>query len=193
MIIIGVLAVDMLTKFLLVPLDANNKVDNSKAITTSLIGNLLWLFPSVNDGAGFSMLSGKTILLIVLSIVFVVALTTFDFVKPQKSKLYNVAIALIFSGAVGNLIDRLAFGGHVRDFIYFKFINFPVFNIADMALTFGIICLLVWLIFVQGKNKKLDEEKIEQNTENDKVAEKNNSDKQVENQAYSSDANGEAV
>ena len=156
LIIIGVLAVDMLTKFLLVPLDDNNCVnDVGLSYRKSLIGNLLWLFPSVNSGAGFSILSGKTILLIVLSFIFVVSLTTFDFIKPQKSRLYKVAVALIFGGAVGNLIDRLAFGGHVRDFIYFKFINFPVFNVADMALTFGIICLLVWLIFIQGKNKTL--------------------------------------
>ena len=161
LIIICVLAVDMLTKFLLVPLDANNQVDFSKAKTASLLGDLLWLYPSVNDGAGWSFLSGHTVLLIVLSIIFIIALTVFDFVKPQKSKLYKVAIALIFGGAVGNLVDRLAFGGNVRDFIYFKFINFPVFNVADMALTFGIICLLVWLIFFQGKNQKTENEDAE--------------------------------
>lgn len=153
LITIGVLAVDMLTKFLLVPLDEANKVDHSKANVASLIGDVLWLYPETNDGAGWSFFSGQTVLLIVLSIIFIVALTIFDIVKPQKSKLYKVAIALVFGGAVGNLVDRLAFGGNVRDFIYLKFINFPVFNVADMALTFGIICLLVWILFFQGKNK----------------------------------------
>ena len=54
------------------------------------------------------------------------------------------------AGAIGNLIDRILFG-YVRDFIYLKFINFPVFNIADMALTFGIILLLLYIIFYTTK------------------------------------------
>lgn len=186
LIIILVLAVDMLTKFLLVPLDASNNIDTSKSVSKSLIGNFLWLYPSLNDGAGFSILSGKAIFLIVLTIVFIVMLFIYDLLKPQKSKLYNIAIGLIFAGAFGNLIDRLAFGGVVRDFIYFKFINFPVFNIADMALTFGIICFLVWFLFLQ---KKQQSKEVVENKENI-VNEQNNLEKN--NSIYKSDAsNGE--
>ena len=158
----------MLTKYLLVPLNSANEVDNSRAVRQSLIGEVLWLWPETNSGAGFSMFSGKTVFLIVITFVFLIALSVYDIViRPQKSKLYNIAIALVAGGAIGNLFDRLAFGGKVRDFIYFKFINFPIFNVADMALTFGIICLIIWLIFFQLK-KPAQEQNLQKIVENDK-------------------------
>ena len=166
LIVFAVILADMLTKFLLVPLDSANNVDNSKVSPQSLIGDVLWLYPSTNSGAGFSILDGKTILLVVISIIFILGLVCFDFAKPQKSKLYNCSIALIFSGAIGNLIDRLAFGGKVRDFLYFKFINFPIFNVADMALTFGIACILIWIIFFHNKNNDL-KKNLEEHAQNE--------------------------
>ena len=168
-IILFVVGIDMLTKFLLVPLNSSNEVDNSRAIKQSLLGEVLWLWPETNTGAGFSMLSGQTIFLIVITFLFLIALAVYDIVlKPQKSKLYNTAVALVAGGAVGNLFDRLAFGGKVRDFIYFKFINFPIFNVADMALTFGIICLIVWFIFFELKKSKQEQnsQKVAENGQN---------------------------
>lgn len=65
-----------------------------------------------------------------------------------------MGFSLVFGGAVGNLIDRL-FLGYVRDFIALDFINFPVFNIADMCLCAGVIVLLVFFLFLYPKyNKK---------------------------------------
>lgn len=173
LIVFVVIGLDMLTKFLLVPLDVNNNVDITKVHGQSLIGDFLWYQPTTNSGAGFSILEGKTLLLVILSLVFIAGFVFFDLYFNKKSKFYNAAFGLVFGGAIGNLIDRIAFGGKVRDFIYFKFINFPVFNIADMALTIGILCLLIWFVIPQKRQN--NENKIElTNDENLENNQKNN-------------------
>ena len=147
LIVFVVILADMLTKFLLVPED--------KSIWNEivLIPEILTFTPAQNTGAGFSLLEGKQWLLIIITVVFLIFMTIFDISFQKKSKLFGVATALIVSGALGNLIDRVCFN-YVRDFIYLKFINFPVFNIADMAITFGIVILMIYIIFYSTKPEK---------------------------------------
>ena len=146
MIVAIVLTLDLITKSILV------NSDESLWQNYVLIDGVLVLMPSKNFGAGFSLLSGKTWLLISLTIIFVVLFSAFNFMYQKKSKLYGVASALILTGAIGNLIDRLAFG-YVRDFIYLQFINFPIFNVADISLTFGVILLVIYILFYSSKSK----------------------------------------
>ena len=138
-IIAVVLLADMLTKFFIV-----NEV--------SLIDGVLAITPTKNYGAGFSILTGQTWLLISFTLVFLVGIVIFDVLFKQKSTLFGIATGLIVAGSLGNLIDRLAFG-YVRDFIYLQFINFPVFNVADMALTFGVILLAIYILFFFDKKQ----------------------------------------
>ena len=56
-------------------------------------------------------------------------------------------MTLLAAGGIGNFIDRLILG-YVRDFLYFKAINFPVFNVADSYVTIGIIMLIILILFV---------------------------------------------
>ena len=58
-----------------------------------------------------------------------------------------ITCTLLVSGAVGNFIDRVRFG-YVRDFIYFKLINFPVFNVADCYVTVSVALLIILILFV---------------------------------------------
>lgn len=106
---------------------------------------------SHNTGAGFSILENKVWLLILLSFVFLAFLCVFDYFQKNKSNLYKISMCLIFSGAFGNLIDRI-FLGYVRDFLYVELINFPIFNVADSFLTIGVILLCIFLLF-GDKNK----------------------------------------
>lgn len=105
-----------------------------------------------NTGAAWSILEGKQILLILISVVmlFFIYNMTFSF---EKSKFNNFAFGLLFSGVFGNLIDRV-FYGYVRDFLSFKLFNysFPVFNIADMAIVIGVLLLIVSSIKGEIKN-----------------------------------------
>lgn len=86
-----------------------------------------------NTGAGFGILQGKTLLLIIFNIAALAILIYFYF-STTKTKISRTGLLLIISGAAGNLIDRI-FLGYVTDFISFSF--WPAFNIADSAITVG--------------------------------------------------------
>ncbi len=108
-----------------------------------------------NTGAAFSMFSNATVFLLILSIICLLLYFSFEYLTMENKRGYTfyVATALMVGGTLGNLIDRIAFG-YVRDFIKLEFIDFPIFNIADCALTIGVILLVIWLLFLEGKEKK---------------------------------------
>lgn len=111
-----------------------------------------------NTGAAFSMLSDSTGILSIVSIVFCVGVLLYWYKKKPASTLLRLSLCLLFAGAFGNAIDRI-FRGFVVDFISTAFMNFPVFNIADIAITFGAALLIIYFIFFDK-----DEENGENNT-----------------------------
>lgn len=172
-----VIFVDLLTKSLIVRVDELGNVVSSQTV---LIPGVLVIYPTLNSGAGFSMLSGKTIFLIVITILFLIALICFDIFFKKKSIIFGISTALIFGGAVGNLVDRIMFQ-KVRDFIYLQFINFPVFNVADISLTFGVILLAIYVIFIAEKSKKTNDTQSQNNCAKlEKATTNQNSDNSVE-------------
>ncbi len=97
----------------------------------------LYLTHAQNTGASFSILQGKNILLTILAIV-VLFIVIYVFYKEKNTKV-RIIIAFFSAGLVGNLIDRLIFGS-VTDFIDFRI--WPIFNIADSAITLSVIALI---------------------------------------------------
>tara|TARA_Y100000589_G_scaffold310834_1_gene329602 strand:- start:17749 stop:18207 length:459 start_codon:yes stop_codon:yes gene_type:complete len=93
-----------------------------------------------NDGAAFNILSGNRIFLSTISIFSSFTLLYIILVKPLKP-LSKYGLSFILAGSVGNGIDRILYG-YVIDFIKLNYINFPVFNIADLAINIGVIILL---------------------------------------------------
>lgn len=91
-----------------------------------------------NSGIAFGFLEDGGALLIVGAVLAVIALGVF-FVTHSGRSLVWLPTGLLLGGAVGNLIDR-ADKGSVTDFL--KFPNFPAFNVADIAITFGVIALI---------------------------------------------------
>lgn len=153
-VILLVVAVDLVSKALIVP------QDESVWAEVPVIADLVVISPTRNKGAGFSSFYGQTTLLVVLTVIFLLGITTFDVLSKQKSKLYVVSSGLIIAGAIGNFVDRILFG-YVRDFIYFKIINFPVFNVADISLTIGVVLMFVYIIFFSSKkDEKSKEQKV---------------------------------
>ena len=137
-----VLGLDQLTKFLVYG-----------TASRSIIGNLLWFESTLNTGVAFSMFEGKSILFFVIAMIAsVILIYVICSKKWLKTKLEKISIGLLLGGTIGNAIDRLVFGG-VRDFIYLKFINFAIFNVADMAITIGAILFCVSLIFLRDRKK----------------------------------------
>jgi signal peptidase II len=122
------------------------------------LGEKLELIPSIieliyvrNTGAAWSILSGHKIFFILVAIIASIALAFFIWKNFEKSKLLIVALSLILTGALGNLLDRI-FHGFVIDWIQLAFINFPIFNGADIFLTCGAGLFLIDVFFDERKN-----------------------------------------
>lgn len=105
-----------------------------------------------NTGAAYGMFGGNTIILSIVSILFIVAFVIFDIYNHSNNWWYILGIGFIISGAIGNLVDRL-FLGYVRDFISLRLFSF-VFNLADLFITVGVICFAIYLIISTAKDKK---------------------------------------
>lgn len=113
-----------------------------------IVRNIFHLTLVFNRGAAFGMFARNSGLFIIVS-TFVTLLIIISFIRHLSSRSlhrYRIPLLIILGGTVGNLVDRLRFG-FVIDFIDFRV--WPVFNIADIAITTGAI-LLVWRIFKSG-------------------------------------------
>jgi signal peptidase II len=91
-----------------------------------------------NTGVAFSMFSGGGTLLVVFAVIATIALLGFFFAHAERPLAW-LPTGLLLGGAVGNLIDRVR-DGAVTDFV--KFTAWPAFNVADIAITFGVLTLL---------------------------------------------------
>lgn len=123
---------------------------NSQKIV--VIPNLFEFVFVKNTGAAYGIFGESTVMLSVVSILFIIGFVLFDIFNHKNDWLYIFGIGLILSGAIGNLVDRL-FLGYVRDFISIKLFSF-VFNLADLFITAGVICFLVYLLISLIKEKK---------------------------------------
>ena len=102
-----------------------------------------------NYGAAFNLFSGSRIFLSLISILFSIILIYIILRKNSSNIIELYAYSLILGGSVGNGIDRI-FNGFVIDFINLNFINFPVFNIADLSINIGFL-LIIYCIFINSK------------------------------------------
>ncbi len=113
-----------------------------------LIEDVFELHYLENRGAAFGMLQGRQIFLLLLTIVFLIIICYIFYKMPSEKKyipLYIVGV-MICSGAIGNMIDRVR-QQYVVDFLYFKWINFPIFNVADCYVTIAAFLLFFLVLF----------------------------------------------
>lgn len=94
-----------------------------------------------NTGAGFGVLQGFNLGLIFFSILVIGIIFYYYNQIDVKERLLVFATAFVLGGALGNLIDRISLG-HVVDFLSFSF--WPAFNVADMAVSIGVIGLVIY-------------------------------------------------
>lgn len=118
-----------------------------------------------NTGAGWGIFQEKTIALTIFTAIALALLLALIILRAKKDrKLIRIPLLLIFAGGVGNLVDRIMFG-YVRDFLRFTFINFPIFNLADTAITVGAILLVIALIVDMIEDGKKLKVQMAENTE----------------------------
>ena len=136
---------DQFTKHL-----ATEHLKNNKPYV--IIDNVLELTYVENRGAAFGILQNKQILFYILTVIVLVVIMVllYKIDDLKNNILYFVFLVLIFSGAIGNFIDRVK-NKYVVDFIYFKPIDFPVFNFADIYITVACILMLFYLFLFDRK------------------------------------------
>lgn len=107
-----------------------------------------------NTGMAWSLLSGKQVLLSVVSAVAIGVMIWYVLYK-NPDKLTKIALSMMIGGAIGNLIDRVCLN-YVRDFLDFIIFgyDFPIFNVADSALTIGVILLFLAALKDEKKNEQ---------------------------------------
>lgn len=154
---IFLLLLDLLLLVLLVALDqytkyiAVQKLKNQPAF--NIINGVLEFNYLENRGAAFGMLQNQKIFFVFVAVIFLCVIAYVLVKAPQEKKFFKLHILLVMiaGGAIGNLIDRLRLD-YVVDFIYIVLINFPIFNVADMYVTFSTILLIIQVLFVYKEN-----------------------------------------
>jgi lipoprotein signal peptidase len=138
----GIIALDQWTKHLVV-----NNMERGDSIP--LIADVFHLTSHRNMGAAFGILQNQRWLFIVITIAVVVGIVYSLIRLGKKQPRASLALSMVLGGAIGNFIDR-ATTGQVVDFLDFTLINFPIFNVADMAITIGVGILLLD-VFLEGR------------------------------------------
>jgi signal peptidase II len=133
--IVGII-VDQLTKYLVV------QNFGSVGDTLPLWQDVFHFTYVINTGAAFSFFRGQVDILRWISLIVSFILVIFVWRSPKMTLLEQLGYGFILAGAVGNGIDRFLFG-YVVDFCDFRRINFPVFNVADVAINIGVLILLI--------------------------------------------------
>ena len=144
-LIVALVAIDQFVKYL--------------TVTQIQLGQMIDFIPGFmsfthlqNFGAAWSMFEGQMLFFIVVTLA-VVAVAFYFLVKNVKtSKLMAISLSLIIGGGIGNLIDRVR-QGFVTDMFHLDFMNFPIFNVADIFLVVGVGLIFVWAIVDEIKQK----------------------------------------
>lgn len=123
--------------------------------TYPLIKNILHLTFVKNDGAAFSIFSSKQLFLIIATsvVICLVLGLLIRSVAQGANPWLCLSLALIAGGAIGNLIDRMRFN-YVIDYFEFPFVNFAIFNVADVFIVMG-TALLCFLVLFKNVELKL--------------------------------------
>ena len=139
-IIAASVILDQITKMLVV---------NGMALYESipLIKNVLSFTYIHNYGAAWGMLSDHRWVFIVVTALAIIVMPIFLYKYRNLHWMFGLSLSLIIGGAIGNMIDRV-FLGYVVDFIQATFIDFPVFNVADICVVCGAIMMFVYVAFI---------------------------------------------
>ena len=120
--------------------------------SVSVINNFFSITYTHNYGGAWSLFSGSTIFITVISIIVIIGIIIYLSKKKINNKIESLGYSFLLGGAIGNLIDRIIYG-YVIDFLDFNIFgyNFPIFNIADMGIVIGIFLIIV--IEIRGNKK----------------------------------------
>lgn len=144
--------IDLLSKIIVM-----NTLNLNQEIT--IIKNFFNITYVTNDGAAFSLLSGNTIIFILIGLLVIYYIFK-HLINEKISKLQLVSYSLLLGGIIGNLFDRIIYH-KVIDFLSFKIFNyqFPIFNLADTFITIGTILIIINIIKGETNNENRSRKK----------------------------------
>jgi len=148
MISLILIGIDQLTKWIIV-----RTMELGESIT--VIENFFYITSHRNTGAAWGILEGQMLFFYIVTIIVVIGVIYYMEKYARNDKLLAVALSFVLGGAIGNFIDRL-FRQEVVDFADFYIFNynFPIFNVADSALTIGVILVIIATIMDERKKGK---------------------------------------
>ena len=163
-IMIGILVfiLDVMTKLVA-------ELNQTQYDTIPLWSNVFHLTYVENRGIAFGMFSDARIVFIAVSIVVLIVLGLLYSKTTYRTKWLRVGTALVYGGALGNLMERVA-KGYVVDFLDFRLIHFPVFNVADIAVCIGAAMLVIH--FFISESQPVEREQTAESREDKDAGEK---------------------
>ena len=153
--ILSVVGIDQLSKILVVAF-------LKPIVDLPILNGVLHLHYHINYGALGGLWADKRYLFMIVSTVMIIAVTVYLFCGLAENRRIGISLAMIAGGGIGNMIDRIfpvytnnsIFNCGVVDFIYFKLIDYPIFNIADSFVCIGTFSLATFLIISIVKEEK---------------------------------------
>ncbi|ROR29157.1 signal peptidase II [Mobilisporobacter senegalensis] len=139
--VIVLVIIDQYTKFL-----AKTNLENQDSI--AIIKGVFELHYLENTGAAFGMLQDQILLFVIITIITILMILYLYSRIPYEKHFTPLRYILIFiiAGAIGNCIDRVV-NRYVVDFLYFKLIDFPIFNVADCYVSISAVLLIILFLF----------------------------------------------
>ena len=167
-ILVGGIVIDQLTKWLVV---TNMEMYEHIPVIKIAGVDIACLYRTTNDGAAFGMLDNAPWVFNTISVVAILAMLAYLFLGHAESKLSGIALSMLISGGLGNMIDRISLH-YVIDFIYIDVINFAVFNAADSFVCVGagllVLALILEMKAEMQKEKLKKAAAVEESTDEDK-------------------------
>lgn len=142
----AIIGLDQWVKFWIV---ANFELGESQ----SIISDVFSLTYIQNTGAAWSILEGKMWFFAIVTVIAVTVVTYLLIRYRNENKFFTVGLSFVLAGAVGNFIDRMRIG-YVVDMFKTDFINFPIFNVADVSLVVGVALIFIYILFEERMKEK---------------------------------------
>ncbi|MGX7197813.1 signal peptidase II [Enterococcus olivae] len=114
--------------------------------TQTVIPNVFSLTYIQNTGAAWSIFEGQMLFFAVITVIAVTVVTYLLIRYRKENKFFTIGLSLVLAGAIGNFIDRMRVG-FVVDMFQTDFMNFPIFNVADVSLVIGVGLIFIYTIF----------------------------------------------
>lgn len=154
-----------------------DRISKDIAVAALSNGTIVEFIPGVmdfrlvyNEGAAFGIFDGATAYFLISAGIISALILGYLVLSKRHTAVEVIALGLIFSGAIGNAIDRMTYGP-VIDFFHTLFIDFPVFNVADIAITLGVPLFVIHLLFFSSSPLRVaSNEDKDATTENGDVA-----------------------